>query len=121
MGTQFAAKEFSRFTSKPEEQDWRSVKRLARCPKDNKRVVNERKLQRLPEKVVWSDADFAGRRRTRISTSGGVVMFATHCIKTYTQTQETVALSFRNLEFYGIAKAATIAPGIQGLMEECGS
>ena len=33
---QFAAKETSRFMSKPEEQDWRSAKRLARYLKDNK-------------------------------------------------------------------------------------
>ncbi len=37
MGVQFAAKEVSRFTSKPEAQDWSSAKRLARYLKDNKR------------------------------------------------------------------------------------
>ena len=54
---QFAAKEVSRFMSKPEEQDWRSAKRLARYLKDNndKRVVIEHKFQKMPEKVVaWS-------------------------------------------------------------------
>ena len=35
MDMQFAAKEISRLTSKPEEQDWRSTKRLARYLKDN--------------------------------------------------------------------------------------
>ena len=34
-------------------------------------------------------------------------MFGKHCIKTYSQTQETVALTSGELEFYGIAKAAT--------------
>jgi hypothetical protein len=37
MDIQFAAKEVSRFMSKPEEQDWSSAKRLARYLKDNKR------------------------------------------------------------------------------------
>ncbi len=46
----FAAKEVSRFTSKPEEQGWSSAKR----------VVIEYEFQKMPEKVVvWSDADFA--------------------------------------------------------------
>ena len=74
MDMQFAAKEISRFMSKPEEQDWRSAKRLARYLKDNRRVVIMYKYQKLPWKViVWSDSDFAGCQRTGRSTSGGVV------------------------------------------------
>ncbi len=58
---QFATKEISRFTSKPEEQDWKSAKRLARYLKDNRRMVTEYNFHKLPEKVVaWSDADLAG-------------------------------------------------------------
>ncbi len=45
---QFAAQEISRFTSKPEEQDWRAAKRLARYL----RVELEYKYQKLPNKVV---------------------------------------------------------------------
>ncbi len=57
---QFAAKEVSRFTSKTEEQDWSSGARFSEVPKDDKRVVIECKLQRMPEKVVvWPDTDFA--------------------------------------------------------------
>ena len=59
MDMQFAAKEVSRFTSKPEEQDWSSAKPLARYLKDNRRVVIEHKYQKLPEKVILgSDTDF---------------------------------------------------------------
>ncbi len=60
MGVQVAAKEISRLTSKPEEQDWKSAKRLARYLTDNKRVVIENRFQKLPEKAVARpDADFA--------------------------------------------------------------
>ncbi len=70
MDMQFAAKEASRFTSNPEEQDCSSVKLLARHFKDNKRVVIEYKFQKTPEKVVaWSDTVFADCKRTRRSTS----------------------------------------------------
>ncbi len=48
VDTQFAAKEVSRFTSKPKEQDWSNAKRLARYLKDNKRVVIEHKFQKMP-------------------------------------------------------------------------
>ncbi len=93
MDMQFAAKTISRFMSKPEEQDWRSAKRLDRYLKDNKRAVIEYKIQKLPERVVvWSDTDFARCKRTRRSTSEGVVMSGGLCIKTYSQTQETIAL-----------------------------
>ncbi len=53
MDMQFAAKEISRFTSKPEEQDWKSAKMLARCLRDSKRIVIEYNFQRLPEKGVF--------------------------------------------------------------------
>ncbi len=66
----FAAKEFSRFMSKPEAEDWSKAKRLGRYLKDNLRVVLEYKFQKMPEKTAaGSDADFAGRKRTRRSTS----------------------------------------------------
>ncbi len=42
--------------------------------------------QKLPNKVVvWLDTDFAGCGRTRRSSSGGVVVFGSHCLKTYSQ------------------------------------
>ncbi len=39
MDVQFAAKEVSTLTPKPEEQDWSSARSLARYLKDNKKVV----------------------------------------------------------------------------------
>ncbi len=38
-------------------------------------------------------------------------MFESHCINTYNQTQETIAVSFGESEFYGIVKAATMGLG----------
>ncbi len=117
----FAAKEISRFMSKPEEQDWRALKRLARYLKDHQRVLVEYKYQKLPSKVVvWSGTDFAGCGRTRRSTSGGVVMFDRHCLKTYSQTQETIALSSGESEFYDIVKAATTGVGIKSVFKDLG-
>ncbi len=90
-------------------------KRLASYLTDKWRVVIECKLQRLPEKVaVLSDTDFAGRKHTRRSTSGGLVVFGTHSIKTYSRTHETVALSSGESEFYGIVKASTMGLGVKG-------
>ena len=47
-------------------------------------------------------------------------MFGSHCIKTYSQTQETIALSSGESEFYGVVKAAAMGIGMKGLMEDLG-
>jgi hypothetical protein len=75
----------------------------------------------LPNKLVaWSDTDFAGCGRTRRSTSGGVIAFGSHCLKTHSQTQETIALSSGESEFYGIEKAATMGIGIKSTFKDFG-
>ena len=78
-------------------------------------------FQEMPSTItVWSDADFAGCRRARRSTSGGVVTLGRHCVKTYSLTQETIALSSGESEFYGIVKAATQGLGVRGLLLDMG-
>ena len=47
---------------------------------------------------AYSDTDFAGCRRTRRSTSGGAIMRGNHCVKTYSSTQSTIALSSAEAE-----------------------
>ncbi len=47
-------------------------------------------------------------------------MFGSNCLKTYSQTQETIALSSRESEFHGIVKAATMGVGIKSLVAELG-
>ena len=84
-------------------------------------MVIEHKFQKLLEKiVVWSDTDFAGCKRTRRSTSGGVVLFGSHCLKTRSQTQETIVFSSGESDFYGIAKAAAMGIGIKSTFKDLG-
>ncbi len=47
-------------------------------------------------------------------------MLGDHRVETYSQTQETLALSSGESEFYGIAKAAAMGLGMTGLMEDFG-
>ncbi len=70
---QFAAEEVSSLMSRPEAGDLKRARRLGRYLRDNSSVVFKYRFQEL-----WSDADFAGCRRTRRSTSGGVIMFGPH-------------------------------------------
>ena len=85
-------------------------------------MVIEYKFQKLPEKVVvWSDSDFAGCKRTRRSTSAGVVMFGGHCLRTYSSTQPLIALSVGEAEYYGIVKAGCTGLGMQSLFKDLGA
>ena len=47
-------------------------------------------------------------------------MLGSHCIKTYSQTQETITLSSGESEFHGIVKATAMGLGMKGLMEDLG-
>ncbi len=48
------------------------------------------------------------------------MVFGNHCVKTYSHTQEMIALSSGESEFYGIVKAAAIGLGMKGLLEDLG-
>ena len=58
------------------------------------------------------DSDFAGRKKSRKSTSGGVVMFG-HCsIKTWSTNQAVIGLSSGEAEYYAIVKGTSVGIGV---------
>lgn len=119
---QYAAKEISRYMSKPQEEDIAALKRLARYVKQYPRVAFKFKFQSPPSKIrVYSDSNYAGCLKTRKSTQGGIVMLGNHCIKTYSSTQSIIAISSAEAEFYGIVKAASVGLGIQSSLKDLGS
>ncbi len=59
MDVHVAAKAITRFTSKPEEHEWRSTKRLARYLKDNKRIVM---WWRGPRRALQGTSEQEGQR-----------------------------------------------------------
>ena len=69
---------------------------------------------------VYVDTDFAGCHTTRRSTSGGLVMHGNHCLKHWSTTQTTVALSSGEAELGGICRGAAIALGLQSLAKDLG-
>ena len=102
---QYSTKELCRKMSSPDGNDWLKLKRLARylTGKTRPRMIYE--YQSKPEHLeVYTDTDFAGCARTRKSTSGGVVMFGSHLIKSWSSTQNVIALSSGEAEYYGLVK-----------------
>ena len=70
--------------------------------------------------TVWSDTDFAGCRKTRKSTSGGVITLGKHVVKTWSTTQAILALSSGEAEYYGIVKGCSQGLGMKAMMEDLG-
>lgn len=61
-------------------------------------------------------SDWAGDKKTRKSTSGGVVGAGSHFIKSGSKDQSTIALSSAEAELYGIIKTASETLGIASIL-----
>ena len=97
---QYAVKELSRRMSTPKGYDWASAKRLGRYLANKTRSALHFGYQEWQTGVtVGSDTDFAGCRDERKSTSGGVIMFGGHCLKSWSLTHKVAALSFGETEY----------------------
>ena len=118
---QYATKELCRKMSSPNSEDWNKLKRLARYLVDKLRSRMLYAYQSKPDSLdVYTDTDFAGCARTRKSTSGGVIMYGCHMIKTWSSTQNVIALSSGEAEYYGLVKGASQGIGVKNMMSEYG-
>ena len=80
------------------------------------------KYQEEVKKVhVWVDTDYAGCRKTRKSTSGGILMFGEHVVKGWSVTQNVIALSSGEAEYYGIVKGSSVGLGARSVLKDLGS
>ena len=57
---------------------------------------------------------------SRKSTSGGVIMLGKHLIKSWSSTQDGIALSSGEAEYYGLVKGASVAMGVRSMHREMG-
>ena len=89
----FAAKEMCREFAVPTRKSWERLEKVCRYICGVPRLVYKYPFQSMPPNMtVYVDTDFAGCRSTRRSTSGGVIMFGSHCIKHWSSTQTTISL-----------------------------
>ncbi len=75
---------------------------------------------RDPALVTFTDSDWAGDRLTRKSTSGGIITWGQHMIKSWSSTQQVVALSSGEAEFYAVLKGATQTKGAIAMFVDWG-
>ena len=117
----YPVKELCRKMSKPTTADWEALKRLGRYLIDKTRSVIGFPYQGEPDALeVYVDTDHAGCLETRKSTSGGVIMHGCHGIKTWSATQQVIALSSGEAEYYGMVKGAGNALGLAGVFRDMG-
>ena len=107
--------------SKPCNEDWQKLKRLARYLTDKTRSRTLFQYQELPSHIeIYVDTDFAGCSKTRKSTSGGVAKYGEHLLKTWSTTQSVIALSSGEAEYYGLVKGASQGLGLKAMLQEAG-
>ena len=69
---------------------------------------------------MFVNADFAGCRVTRRSTNGGTMMCGTHCLKHWSTTQPTIALSSGETRLGGLSKGAANGIGLTSVACDLG-
>eukprot|EP00973_Karenia_brevis_P066732 9277169-Karenia_brevis.AAC.1 len=70
--------------SKPTVHDWARLKRLGRFLKGHPRTTTKFKWQAKEEAItIFTDANWAGDKINRKSTSGGVIRIGQHLIKSW--------------------------------------
>ena len=104
---QYAVKELSRGLSSPKASDMRALKRLGRYLGEGPGMSFYMSVS-VESKCISTqvDTDHAGCLRTRKFTSGGVLKFGNHVIKTWAHIQSVIALPSGEVEYYGMVKGA---------------
>ena len=123
LDIQFAVKEVCRHMAKPRAASMARLKRLARYLLKHQRGVLHFRAQPESDDTlveVYTDSDWAGCRRTRKSTSGGVLLVGGGLLKSWSSTQPTLAMSSGEAEFIAMVKAASEGLGLVALMGDLG-
>ena len=120
---QFAVKPLAQQMAAPTEQSWQKLKRLGRYLKEEPRAVVQYTWQKSNNNHslnIYCDSDLAGDKKSRKSTSGGVIMWGSHFIKALSKGQSVITLSSVEAELYGIIKAASEGLGLMSVLEDSG-
>ena len=108
--------------SRPTARAWEMLKRIARYLKGKPRLIWKYDWQGETEVFdITSDANWAGCKRGRKSTSGGTIMLGTHLIRTYSKTQATIAKSSGEYELYALVRASAEGLEMTTLLSDFGA
>lgn len=108
--------------SKPTVKDLAKVKRLARYLQTAPRLTLQSCCEhgQGDEIHAYVDADWAGCRASRRSTSGGLLTVGGMVVKSWSSTQGSIATSSGESEFYALVRGAAEALGLQAALADLG-
>ena len=108
-------------TKQRQSESTQEVGKVPDRKRERERAVSKYKYQQAYKHIeAWVDTDYAGCRKTRKSTSGGIIRLGNHVIKTWSTTQSVIALSSGEAEYYGMVKGGSVGLGIQSIMRDMG-
>ena len=117
----FAAKEVCRDMAKPTESSWKRLKRIVRYLVRRPRLIMRYDFQEEVDAIsVYADANWAGCKKSRKSTSGGCVLLGSHMLRFWSKTQATIAQSSAESELLGAVRGGVEALGIINLLADFG-
>ena len=117
----FASKELCRDSAAPTGDPMKMLMRRIRYLNGKPRRVFKFPWQSRPEHLsIDADTDVAGCQVTRMSTSGGVAMHGSHCIRHWSSTQPTIALSSGEAELGGLSKGCAQGIGLRSIATDLG-
>ena len=98
------------------------LKRIGRYLKGKPRLIWKYDWQGEIEVFdITSDANWAGCKRGRKSTSGGTIMLDSHSIRTYSKIQATIAKSSGESELCALVRASAEGLGMATLLSDFGA
>ena len=117
----FAVKEFARNMATPRRGDWARLKRLGRYLTGSPRLQQWFEWQLAQRTITtFTDADWAGCKETRRSTTEGAITIGVHMVKNWNKTQALVALSSGESELYATFKVSAETLGIISMLIDFG-
>lgn len=118
---QFPARLLASAIQSPTEADMRMLKRVVRYMVTTVDYVLYFKFQDDPKWVLgFADSDWAGDKVSRKSCSAAAIMFGSHQLESYSVSQQVIALSSGEAEFYSAGKAIAHLLFILYIMKEIG-
>ena len=120
---QFSNMKACKNMSSPRRSSWRRLKRLARYLHSTPELVikffdvSDDDLKFVD---VYADSDWAGDKKSRKSTSGGIVVWGGGMIKSWSKSQSVIATSSGEAELYALTKGVAEGLGIKSLLADLG-